>query len=84
MDHRAPDGRFRNPWPTAPRHRFSDFLRWRRQRFLNPPPPPPPAGTLPSATPSFASPRTDAGVLAATWVGHSTVLVQMGGINILT
>jgi len=29
-------------------------------------------------------PRSDAGALSATWVGHSTVLLQLGNLNVIT
>lgn len=79
-------GRFRNPWPGAEQHGLRDFLRWRLERWRGvgraPEDRAPPE--LPRAAPSFASPRARPGELTATWVGHSTVLVQIGGLNVLT
>jgi L-ascorbate metabolism protein UlaG (beta-lactamase superfamily) len=60
-------------------HGFADFLRWitRRERgfwrdFTDSPPGPPPPR------------RVSSGRLRATFVNHSTVLVQMDGLNFLT
>jgi L-ascorbate metabolism protein UlaG (beta-lactamase superfamily) len=36
------------------------------------------------ATPAFHAPRAPRDTLTATWIGHSTVLVQMAGLNIVT
>ena len=41
-------------------------------------------GELPRATPSIAAPRAAPESLSVTWVGHSTMLVQAGALNILT
>jgi len=46
--------------------------------------PSPPRGSFPSATPKVQYPRAAATEFIATWVGHSTVLLQMGGLNVLT
>jgi N-acyl-phosphatidylethanolamine-hydrolysing phospholipase D len=78
------NGRFRNPWAEATEHGFRDFLRWRRQRMATPPPPDPAPSTFTRAVPSFHRPRAAQGALSATWVGHSTALVQLGGLNVLT
>ena len=43
-----------------------------------------PGPDFPLATPAFATPRATDGGLRATWVGHSTVLLQLGDVNVLT
>jgi N-acyl-phosphatidylethanolamine-hydrolysing phospholipase D len=42
------------------------------------------SSAFPVMPPSFAAPRATDRTLAATWVGHSTVLVQLGTVNVLT
>lgn len=83
--HHRPGGGFRNPWPGAEVHGFKDFLRWRfRERRQHPLVPSPPYGSLPTRTPAIVAPRAAPGHHAATWVGHSTVLLQLGPLNVLT
>lgn len=81
--HRGPDGRFQNPWPNAAPHDAGDLLRWRRER-AGTRRPDPDRSSFPRATPGFALPRAPANAIVATWIGHSTVLVQIGGRNVLT
>jgi N-acyl-phosphatidylethanolamine-hydrolysing phospholipase D len=82
--HHAPDGRFRNPWPDSAPRGLGDVLRWRRERLGQTQAPTPARGTFAIATPTFARPSAEAGAATATWVGHSTVLLQMAGLNVLT
>ena len=83
--HHRPGGGFRNPWPGAEVHGFKDFLRWRfRERREHPLVPSPPYGSFPTRTPEIVAPRAQPGYHAVTWIGHSTVLIQTAGINILT
>lgn len=82
--HHAPNGRFQNPWPDSAPHGFRDILKWSRERRKQHLPPTPPRGSFPTATPSIMRPRANASDFTATWVGHSTVLLQFGGINIIT
>ena len=81
--HHKPGGGFRNPWPGGERQPASGLVRWMLQRLRHGRPEDPPASVFDVATPSFAS-RGAAGEIAATWVGHSTVLVQLGALNVLT
>jgi len=83
--HRRADGTFYNPWPDAAPHGFGDFLRWSvLERWRTPRAPDPAPGWLPRAEPRFARPRAAADAITATWVGHSTFLLQIGGLNVLT
>jgi N-acyl-phosphatidylethanolamine-hydrolysing phospholipase D len=82
--HHDPAGGFRNPWPNAKPADAGDVLRWQADRRRNPRAPNPPPGFFPRATPRFATPRAAPDEISLTWVGHSTVLLQIGGLNVLT
>ncbi|HET7459362.1 MAG TPA: MBL fold metallo-hydrolase [Gemmatimonadaceae bacterium] len=68
-DGRSGDGRA--PTATSGRPPTGPDAMEMRQRF-------------PRVPPSFAAPRAEADALTATWVGHSTFLIQIGGLNVLT
>jgi N-acyl-phosphatidylethanolamine-hydrolysing phospholipase D len=82
--HHTPDGAFRNPWPDSEPHGLGDVLRWSRERRRVERAPTPVRGSFPTAAPSITHPRSAHDATAVTWVGHSTVLLQAGGLNILT
>ncbi len=86
VPHRRPDGRFFNPWPNIDAHGFRDLLRWQAERRAAGTDPDKHPGTItfPMAEPAFDAPRAADHVLTVTWVGHSSFLIQAGGLNILT
>jgi N-acyl-phosphatidylethanolamine-hydrolysing phospholipase D len=66
-------------------HRTKDFFRWRfKQRREEAIAPSPAYNSLPRREPAIVSPRAARGYRSATWVGHSTVLLQLGPLNVLT
>jgi len=77
---RNDDGTFRNNYPHATTS-FGDFLRWQSERSDVPEP----AGgwRTPTATPDLAALRGPAKTPSVTWIGHATVLLRLGGLNIL-
>ena len=81
--HHRPGGGYRNPWGPGEPRRFSEFLRWRllERRRLSPNPR---RDSLPKQEPKVVSPRAREGYRSATWIGHSTVLLQLGSLNVLT
>ncbi|MFL5497589.1 MAG: MBL fold metallo-hydrolase [Gemmatimonadaceae bacterium] len=83
-DHHRPGGGFRNPWPSAQMHGFLDFLKWTLiERRRNPRRPDPDPGTFTLADPRFVVPRAAPERLTITWVGHTSFLVQIAGLNVL-
>lgn len=83
-DHHAPRGGFRNPWSGDEDHSLGDGLRWARERRREGRVQSPPRDSLPQAAPDVAHPRAEADRFSATWIGHSTVLLQMDGLNVIT
>jgi N-acyl-phosphatidylethanolamine-hydrolysing phospholipase D len=85
LSHHLPKGGFRNPWPGEQVRGFRDLIRWRlgdrRRHDLVPTPA---FDSLPRVAPSVVTPRAARGYRSATWIGHSTVLLQIGPLNVLT
>ncbi len=79
--HHVPGG-FTNPGLSAPRT-FRDLLRWRREA-LTKRIPPPETYDFPLAPNDPAFLRGNGDTPTVTWIGHATLLVQMGGRNVLT
>lgn len=78
-------GRFRSPWDGPEDVRDArHLLRWVVERWRKGGLPPLPADGVPRATHEIAQPVAKVGAVRLTWVGHSTVLIQMGGVNLLT
>lgn len=83
--HHRPGGGFRNPWGNIEIRGLKDVLRWRFvDRRAHPIEPTPPLDSLPRRTPAIVAPRASRGYRSVTWVGHSTVLLQLGALNVLT
>src|SRR5690348_6995697 len=81
---RGTDGTFHNPWPDSEPHAFRDLLKWTRERRAQQRSPTPPRGSFPTAMPAISHPRAGKSDFTATWIGHSTVLLQLGAINVIT
>ena len=83
--HHRPGGGFRNPWPFAQMHGFLDFLKWsliERPRNLRRPDPDP--RVFVRVAPAYTVPRGAPDLLTITWIGHTSFLIQIGGLNVLT
>jgi N-acyl-phosphatidylethanolamine-hydrolysing phospholipase D len=83
--HHRPGGGFRNPWPNSGLAGFKDFLRWRVvERRGHQLAPNPARDALPRSEPAIVRPRAQSGYRSVTWVGHATLLLQLGSLNVLT
>lgn len=85
--HHRPDG-FQNNYSEAASKGLGEVLRWRWNASRNGLPPKP-STPIPQvqADLDFVHANAKAGVAmepAVTWVGHATVLVQLGGVTLLT
>jgi N-acyl-phosphatidylethanolamine-hydrolysing phospholipase D len=83
--HHAPSGGFRNPWPGGKLPGFAAFLKWVLwERLTKPRPADPDPRVFERRAPDLAFPRGSRDAMRITWVGHSTFVLQLGGLNLLT
>jgi N-acyl-phosphatidylethanolamine-hydrolysing phospholipase D len=82
--HHRPDGKFRNPWPDSGLPKLRDVIRVIREHVAATAGHAGASVAIERSTPTIASPRADRPDFNATWIGHSTVLLQIGGLNVLT
>jgi N-acyl-phosphatidylethanolamine-hydrolysing phospholipase D len=83
--HHRPEG-FQNNYTDATDKSRADLIRWQWERARAGLPKPPEKPT-PIVTPDMKFVSANNGKSqepAITWIGHATMLVQMGGLNILT
>lgn len=78
--HHRPGGGFRNPWPAAAPHGIGGFFRWmltrsQRKSLDN-------SEHIRAKDPGNVS--VDLTKPTITWIGHSTFLIQLSGLNVLT
>ena len=77
---RGPDG-FRNNYPHDPPR---SFLMWQWERWRGGMPEPPPGGwNIPAMRCDVDRLRNPSNEALATWIGHASFLVQLGGANVL-
>jgi N-acyl-phosphatidylethanolamine-hydrolysing phospholipase D len=83
--HHRPGGGFQNPWPSSQMHGIVDFLKWSLiERRQNPRRADPDPRTFTRATPEYIVPRAAPEQFTVTWVGHTSFLLQIAGLNVLT
>ncbi len=82
--HHHPRGGFRNPWPDAEAMGFGQVVRWyAERRTTRRPPPDPEPSVFPVAVPRFGL-ANGSGETAVTWFGHSSALIELAGLRVLT
>jgi N-acyl-phosphatidylethanolamine-hydrolysing phospholipase D len=85
--HHRPQGFVNNYGPAGGRP-FSDLVKWVSERSRDGLPKPPSTHVdgydFPSVRPDLAFLRANREQVTATWIGHATVLLQLGGVNVLT
>jgi N-acyl-phosphatidylethanolamine-hydrolysing phospholipase D len=66
-------------------HGFLDFLKWSLiERRRNPRRPDPDPSVFTRVAPSYEVPRAAPDLFTITWVGHTSFLIQIAGLNVLT
>jgi len=79
------DHGFRNPYPGFEEHNFTDFLQWQIvDRIKGKKPDKPDSYSFEKVENDGSFLRNNSEEFTVTWIGHSTLLIQLDGLNILT